>query len=64
MNVQQKREIDSRNQDRERQYAEEQFLARHARERLDELIARDAQEEMIRRVRAEACAAEYGRKLK
>lgn len=62
MNIRQKREIDLRNQDRDRQYAEEKFLARHARERLHELIARKAPSEMIRRVEDEISQGARGKR--
>lgn len=54
MNVQQKREIDQRNQDRDREYAEVEFLNFHAFDRLVELMGRNAPQSMIDRCKEEA----------
>lgn len=54
MKVQQKREIDQRNQDRDREYAEVESLNFHAFDRLIELIARNAPKSMTDRCKDEA----------
>lgn len=49
-----KRRIDARNRDRDREYAELQFLARHQKERYEELVRRGAPELMLARCREDA----------
>lgn len=49
-----KRRIDARNRDRDREYAELQFLARHQKERYQELVRRGAPEWMLARCREDA----------